>query len=90
MDKVVGTTEVNLGVDGGGVEAIEEVGNEQKQISVFLGDGIETTPIDTKSEQAIFLFDEKNGHAAGGLRVADEIMTEILLKEALECFGFSF
>ena len=40
VDEVVGTTEVNLGVDGGGAEVIKEVGNEQKQISVFLGDGI--------------------------------------------------
>ena len=49
-DKVVGTTEVNLGIDGGGVEAIKEVGNEQKRISVFLGDGIKTTPINAMTE----------------------------------------
>ena len=82
--------EVNLGVNGGGAEAIEEVGNERKWVSVFLGDGIETMPIDAKSEQAILLFDEKNGRATGGLQVVDEITTEILFKEALECFGFSF
>ena len=33
----------------------------------FLGDGIKTTPIDAKTEQAVLLFDEKNGRAAGGL-----------------------
>ena len=49
-DKVVGTTEVNLGINGGGAEAIEEVGNERKWVSVFLGDGIKTTPIDAKTE----------------------------------------
>ena len=69
---------------------IEEVGNEWKWVLVFLGDGIKTTPIDTKTERAILLFDEKNGHAAGGLQVADEITTEILFEEALECFSFSF
>ena len=66
-DEVVGTMEVDLGRDGGGAEAIEEVGNEQKRILVFLGDGIKTTPIDTKMERAVLLFDEKNGCATGGL-----------------------
>ena len=89
-DKVVGTMEVNLGVDGGGAEAIKEVGNEQKWVLVFLGDGIKTTPIDTKMEQAILLFDQKNRCATGGLQVADEITTEILFEEALQCFSFSF
>ena len=32
-DEVVGTTEVNLGVDGGGAEVIKEVGNEQRNAS---------------------------------------------------------
>ena len=90
VDEVVGTMEVNLGVDGGGAEAIKEVGNEQKWVSVFLGDGIKTMPINTKTERAVLLFDEKNRCATGGLQVADEITTEIFFKEALECFGFSF
>ena len=89
-DEVVGTTEVNLGVDGGGAEAIKEVGNERKWVLVFLGDGIKTMPIDAKSERAVFLFDKKNRRTTGGLRVADEITTEILFEEALEGFGFSF
>ena len=59
--------EVDLGVDGGGAEVIKEIGNERKRVSVFLGNGIETSPINTKTEGAVLLFDKKNRCTARGL-----------------------
>jgi len=49
-DEVVCTTEVDLGVDPGGAEVIEEIWNERERISIFLGDLVKTMPVNTKSE----------------------------------------
>ena len=48
-NKVVSTSEVNLGKDLQIVEVIEEVWDEWKWISILAGDGIETMPVDTKA-----------------------------------------
>jgi len=88
-DEVVCTTEVNLGVDLGGAEAIEEIWNEGKWISIFLGDLVKTMPINTKSKQAVFLFDEQDRSTAWGLRLADKAVIKILFEEFMECNCFS-
>ena len=50
MDEVVCAAEVDLGVDLGGAEAIEEIGDERERISIFLGDLVKTVPVDAKLE----------------------------------------
>jgi hypothetical protein len=43
-------SEVNLRIDPSFSRRVKEVGNERKRVSVFLGDLVETTEIDTESE----------------------------------------
>jgi hypothetical protein len=42
-NKVIGVTKVNFGVGAGFPQGVEEVGDEGKGISVFLGDLVEPT-----------------------------------------------
>ena len=45
MDKVIGMSEINGGIDTGFTHSGKEVGNERKGISVFFGYFIETSEI---------------------------------------------
>jgi hypothetical protein len=45
VNKVIAITKVNFGVGAGFLQGIEEVGDEGKEISVFLGDLVEPTVV---------------------------------------------
>ena len=47
VNKVVGSSKVNLGEDGGMAKAIKEVWDEWQQIMIHFGDGIEAMPVNT-------------------------------------------
>ena len=55
MDKVIGMSEINGGIDMGFTRSGKEVGNKRKRISVFFGYFIETSEIYAEAEGFIFL-----------------------------------
>ena len=57
-DKVVGVTEINLGVDTSFTGRVEKVGNEREWIAILFGDPIQTSEIDAEAERPILLFDK--------------------------------
>lgn len=63
---VVAVAEVNLGEDGGPMEAVKELVNPWEGVTVLDGDGVEGAVVHTKAEGAILLLDKEDGGAKGG------------------------
>ena len=63
---VVAVAEVNLGEDGGAMEAVKELVNPGEGVAVLDGDGVEGAVVHTKAEGAILLLDEEDGGAERG------------------------
>ena len=53
-DKVIGVSEVYGGVDSGFAFSGQQVGDEQKWISVLLGDLVKTSEVNTEMEGSVF------------------------------------
>ena len=66
MDKVIGMSEINGGIDMGFTHSGKEVGNEQKGISVFFDYFIETSEIYAEVEGFIFFKGEDYQSTMGG------------------------
>ena len=86
MDKVIGMSEVNSGIDTGFTHSGKEVGNERKGISVFFGYFIETSEIYAEVEGFIFLEGKDYRSTMGGGSLADESSSEMVIKEIAENF----
>ena len=86
MDKVIGVSEINGGIDMGFAHSGKEVGNEQKGISVFFGYFIETSEIYAEVEGFIFLKGKDYQSTMGGGSLADESGSEVVIKEIAENF----
>ena len=55
--------QVNFGIYGGILQAVEEVRDVREQISVFLCDFIEASKLSAEMERAIFLLSEEEWSA---------------------------
>ena len=49
-NEVIGMLQVDFGIHGGLSRAVEEVGDAQKQISVFLGNFVECSKVGAETE----------------------------------------
>ena len=63
--------EINLGVDSCLSWCIQEVRNEWKWISVFLGNMVEASEVDTKLKRAVFFPYEEDQSSMGRARGMD-------------------
>ena len=62
LNEVVGVLQVNLGIHGGLLQAVE-VRDTQKWVSVFLSDLIEVSKVGTEMERAVFLSSKEDQSA---------------------------
>lgn len=85
-DKVVSMVEVNLGIDLGTARRVKKVGNEQKGVTVFLGDLVETSEVDTEMKRTIFFTNKDNGGSMGGGRRMDDTIGQVLIEKLVEHF----
>jgi len=85
-DQMVCMSEINLGIDGRTAGRIKEVRDEQKWITIFFGDFIETAEVHTKTERSILFLDKKDWSSMGGVGRTNEPIAEMLVYESAECF----
>ena len=50
LNEVVGMLQVNFSIHGGFLQAVEKIGDAQKQISVFLGNFVECSKVGAETE----------------------------------------
>ena len=58
--------EVDFSVDSCFSWCVEQIGNEQKGVTILLRDPVEASEIDAKSKRAVFLLDEKDRSSKRG------------------------
>jgi hypothetical protein len=75
---------VDFGVGAGFLWGIEEVGDEGKGISVFLGDLVEPTVVHTQSETSVFFPHEEDRSSVQRIGGSDETAPNIVFNEGLE------
>src|SRR5882672_3469392 len=80
-DKMIHMPEVDFGVDSCFSGCVQEVGNERKWISVLLGNSVEASEVDAKSERAVFFLDEKDRSSMGRAGGTDEPCGKVLINE---------
>jgi len=85
-DQMVCMLEIDLGIDGRMAGRIKEVGDEQKWITIFYGDFIETVEVHTKTERSILFLDKKDWSTMGGVGRMNEPIAEMLVYESVGCF----
>jgi hypothetical protein len=83
-NKVIGVTKVNFRVGAGFLRGVEEVGDEGKGISVFLGDLVEPTVVHTQSETSIFFPHEEDRSSMRRVGGSDETAPNIVFNEGSE------
>ena len=86
MDKVIGMSEIDGGIDTGFTHSGKEVGNEQKRISILFGYFIEASEIYAEAEGFIFLEGKDYRSTMGGGSLADKSSSEMVIKEVVENF----
>ena len=86
MDKVIGMSEIDGGIDTGFTHSGKEVGNERKRISILFGYFIEASEIYAEAEGFIFLEGKDYWSTMGGGSLADESGSEVVIKEIAENF----
>ena len=86
MDKVIGMSEINGGVDMGFTRSGKEVRNERKRILILFGYFIEASKIYAEAEGFIFLESEDYQSTMGGGSLADKSGSEMVVKEVTENF----
>ena len=78
-DKVVGMSEVNLGIDSGLPRTVQEVRDEGKGVAVLPSDLIQTSVVDTETKRTVFLLDEEYWSSARRIGRSDEAGAKILV-----------
>jgi hypothetical protein len=81
---VIGVTKVDFGVGAGFPRGVEEVGDEGKGISVFLGDLVEPTVVHTQSETSVFFPHEEDRSSMQRVGGSDEPAPNFVFNEGLE------
>jgi len=87
-DKMIRVPEVDFGVDSCFSGSVQEVGNERKWISVLLGNSVEASEVDAKSERAVFFPDEKDRSSMGRAGGTDEPCGKVLVNELTKSCKF--
>ena len=86
MDKVIGMSEINGGVDMGFTRSGKEVRNERKRILILFGYFIEALEIYAKAEGFIFLEGEDYWSTMGGGSLVDKSGSDMVIEEVTENF----
>ena len=86
MDKVIGMSEIDGGIDTGFTHSGKEVGNEWKRISILFGYFIEASEIYAEAEGFIFLEGKDYWSTMGGGSLADKSGLEMVIEEIAENF----
>jgi hypothetical protein len=84
VNKVIGVTKVDFGVGVGFPRGVEEVGDEEKGISVFLGDLVEPAVVHAQSETSVFFPHEEDQSSMQRIGGSDETTPNIVFNEGLE------
>jgi hypothetical protein len=77
-------TKVDFGVGAGFPRGIEEVGDEGKGISVFLGDLVEPAVVHTQSETSVFFPHEEDRSSVQRVGGSDETAPNVVFNEGSE------
>ncbi|KIK76261.1 hypothetical protein PAXRUDRAFT_170434 [Paxillus rubicundulus Ve08.2h10] len=83
-DEMVGMLEVNLCIYFTAAWRVEEVGDEQKWIVVFLHDFVEFLEVDTKAEGAVLLADKEDWSSMSKRGWMDETISKVFIKENMK------
>ena len=67
---------------------VEKIINVRNWVTILLGDGVETSVVDTEAQFASFAFDEEDGGSCGGSGTTDETFGEIVVQIITESLGF--
>jgi hypothetical protein len=80
----MGVMKVNFGVGAGFPQGVEEVGDEGKGISVFLGDLVEPAVVHTQSETSVFFPYKEDWSSVRRVGGSDETAPNIVFNEGSE------
>jgi hypothetical protein len=81
---VIGVTKVDFGVGAGFPQGVEEVGDEEKGISVFLGDLVEPVVVHAQSETSVFFPHEEDRSSVQRIGGSDETAPNVVFNEGSE------
>ena len=85
VDQMVCMMEVDFGIYGHATGGIQEVGDEQKGITIFFGELIEATEVHTETEGSILLLDKEDGSTMGRGGLPNEPIAEVFVYKNVEC-----
>jgi hypothetical protein len=83
-NKVIGMTKVDFRVGVGFPQGVEEVGDEGKGISVFLGDLVEPMVVHTQLETSVFFPHEEDRSSMRRVGGSDETVPNVVFNEGSE------
>ena len=84
-DQMVCMMEVDFGIYGHVTGGIQEVGDEQKGITIFFGELIEAAKVHTETERSILLLDKEDRSAMGRGGLPNEPIAEVFIYKNAEC-----
>jgi hypothetical protein len=84
VNKVIGVTKVDFGVGVGFPRGINEVGDEGKGISIFLGDLVEPAVVHAQSETSVFFPHEEDRSSMWRVGGSDETAPNVVFNEGSE------
>jgi hypothetical protein len=81
---VIGVTKVDFGVGAGFPQGVEEVRDEGKRISVFLGDLVEPMVVHAQSETSVFFPHKEDRSSVWRVGGSDETAPNVVFNEGSE------
>src|SRR5467141_2999470 len=78
---VVASLQVELGVDLGAAELVQEVGDQQDQVPIFPGELVEVPKVNTESQGPVFLLCEQDWGTCPRLGRSDEPFAKHIIEE---------
>jgi hypothetical protein len=84
VNKVIGVMQVDFGVGAGFLQGVEEVRDEGKGISVFLGDLVEPVVVHAQLETSIFFPHEEDWSSVWRVGGSDETAPSVVFNEGSE------
>jgi hypothetical protein len=87
-DKMIRVSEIDLGVDTTFLGGVEEILDERKWISIFLGDVVDTAEIDTETETSILFLGEQDRSSKRRSSRANEAHGDMVIQKLAECLEF--
>ena len=87
-NKVVSVMKVDFGVGAGFPRGVEEVGDERKGVSVFLGDLVEPAVVHAQSKASVFFPHEEDRSSMRRIGGPNEPAPDVLFNERSERVKF--